>query len=75
MDYKTLKEHKDYANLVKSTAILGTWDDHDYGLNDGGEDYEMRIESQQLFLDFLMCLKKTQDERAKVFTTPNCLKQ
>ncbi len=52
MDYKTLKEHKDYANLVKSTAILGTWDDHDYGLNDGGEDYEMRIESQQLFLDF-----------------------
>ncbi|MGF1554743.1 alkaline phosphatase D family protein [Paucihalobacter sp.] len=52
MDYKTLKEHKDYVNVVNSAVILGTWDDHDYGLNDGGEDYEMRKESQRLFLDF-----------------------
>lgn len=52
MDYKIQKEDKAYASLVNSTRVLGTWDDHDYGLNDGGEDYEMRKESQQLFLDF-----------------------
>ncbi|MEM1445534.1 MAG: alkaline phosphatase D family protein [Planctomycetota bacterium] len=34
-------------------AVLGTWDDHDYGRNDAGAEYPMRAESQQLFLDFL----------------------
>jgi len=52
MDYKIQKEDKDYMRVVNSTKVLGTWDDHDYGLNDGGEDYTMRKESQQLFLDF-----------------------
>ena len=51
-DYKTQKEDSEYLKVVNSTRILGTWDDHDYGLNDGGEEYEMRKESQQLFLDF-----------------------
>jgi alkaline phosphatase D len=51
-DYKTQKEDNEYLKVVNSTSILGTWDDHDYGLNDGGEEYEMRKESQQLFLDF-----------------------
>lgn len=53
MDYKTQKEEKDYMAVVNSTKVLGTWDDHDYGLNDGGEEYSMRDESQQLFLDFM----------------------
>jgi alkaline phosphatase D len=33
--------------------VLATWDDHDYGLNDGGVDYPKKAEAQQLFLDFL----------------------
>lgn len=33
--------------------VYGTWDDHDYGLNDGGENWEYKDESQQLLLDFL----------------------
>lgn len=53
LDYKTQKEEKEYMKVVNSTKVLGTWDDHDYGLNDGGEEYEMRKESQQLFLDFM----------------------
>ncbi len=31
---------------------MGTWDDHDYGANDGGKEYPLKAESQQAFLDF-----------------------
>ena len=33
--------------------IIGTWDDHDYGLNDAGKEYDGKDFSQQLMLDFL----------------------
>ena len=52
-DYKLQKEQANYQQLVKMSKVLGTWDDHDYGLNDGGYEYRMKNESQQLFLDFL----------------------
>ncbi|MFP2996426.1 alkaline phosphatase D family protein [Spongiivirga sp. MCCC 1A20706] len=42
-----------YKKLRSMTPIMGTWDDHDYGKNDGGVEYKMKRESQQLFLDFL----------------------
>ncbi|MBT8243755.1 MAG: alkaline phosphatase family protein [Winogradskyella sp.] len=42
-----------YKKLVETTKILGTWDDHDYGLNDGGLEFKMKKESQQQFLDFM----------------------
>jgi len=42
-----------YAKLVRSTHVVGTWDDHDFGLNDGGSAYPKRAESQQAFLDFI----------------------
>ena len=32
--------------------ILGTWDDHDFGVNDGGTEYPQKKASQQVFLDF-----------------------
>eukprot|EP00922_Rhytidocystis_sp_ex-Travisia-forbesii_P056352 GHVS01083441.1.p1 GENE.GHVS01083441.1~~GHVS01083441.1.p1 ORF type:complete len:708 (-),score=89.74 GHVS01083441.1:261-2360(-) len=34
-------------------AIDGTWDDHDYGLNDGGKHHKHKDRAQKLFLDFL----------------------
>jgi alkaline phosphatase D len=52
-DYNVQLANKDYQKLQASTKILGTWDDHDYGLNDGGLEFEMKTESQQKFLDFL----------------------
>lgn len=42
-----------YKKLVKTTPIIGTWDDHDYGLNDGGVEYMSKVESQQEFLNFM----------------------
>ena len=51
-DYNKLLNNKGYKNLMNSTKIMGTWDDHDYGLNDGGVHFKAKKESQQVFLDF-----------------------
>lgn len=52
-NYSTQKQDSAYANFIKKVDVLATWDDHDYGLNDGGTEYAFKKESQQLFLDFL----------------------
>jgi len=40
-----------YQLLRKTCPILATWDDHDYGVNDGGAEYPTKAQSQQVFLD------------------------
>lgn len=42
-----------YNTLKKKVPVIGTWDDHDYGLNDGGVEFSAKKESQQAFLDFM----------------------
>jgi alkaline phosphatase D len=32
--------------------MLGTWDDHDYGINDAGAEWKYKAEAQQALLDF-----------------------
>ena len=51
--YAAQKVQPDYAALAASCAVIGVWDDHDYGLNNGGKEYPRRAESQQVLLDFL----------------------
>ncbi len=60
-NYQKQKAESEYANFIKNVAVLGTWDDHDYGLNDGGIEYSKKVESQNLFLDFINVDKN--DER------------
>lgn len=50
--YAQLAAIPGWQKLKKTCPILATWDDHDYGVNDGGADYPKKDESQQLFLDF-----------------------
>lgn len=50
--YVMLGRNADFAQLMTTCPILATWDDHDFGVNDGGADYKQRVESQQVFLDF-----------------------
>lgn len=50
--YALLAANAGFARLRNSCPILATWDDHDYGVNDGGADYAKRVESQKVFLDF-----------------------
>ncbi len=51
--YDRQKSNPVYQQLRQSTPIIGVWDDHDYGVNDGGKEYPKRKESQQVMLDFL----------------------
>lgn len=51
--YQSQKANKDYQTLLRTTTVIGTWDDHDYGQNNAGKEYTKRTESQQLLLDFL----------------------
>ncbi|TRO66884.1 alkaline phosphatase D family protein [Christiangramia sabulilitoris] len=52
-DYLVQKQNKGYQKVLNQTTVLATWDDHDYGLNDGGKQWHLKEASQQLFLDFM----------------------
>ena len=43
----------DYQVMKSSTPIIGVWDDHDYGINDGGKNYAQKKASRDLMFDFL----------------------
>ena len=51
--YNQQMQQDGYKEFVDKIKIMGTWDDHDYGLNDGGEEFTAKKDSQQLFLDFI----------------------
>ncbi|MDX1966362.1 MAG: alkaline phosphatase D family protein [Planctomycetaceae bacterium] len=51
--YQLLSQQPGYQKLKATCPVLATWDDHDYGVNDGGVEYPRKRESQQIFLDFL----------------------
>ena len=50
--YGKLSCKTEFQNLLNSCKVIATWDDHDYGVNDGGVEYPMKIESKNIFLDF-----------------------
>ena len=43
----------DYSQLRKKTGIIGIWDDHDYGVNDGDSRNPAKIRMKQIYLDYL----------------------
>jgi len=51
--YRRQLENVEYRRLTESTKILATWDDHDYGMNDGGVAFSAKAKSQEAFLNFL----------------------
>lgn len=51
--YRVRMESAFFRGLQQRGPVLATWDDHDYGVNDGGADYPMKREAQRLFLDFI----------------------
>jgi len=52
-EYSAQNQVREYQKLIKRVPIIGTWDDHDYGLNDGGVEFKAKKESQQEFLNFM----------------------
>ncbi|PIA51121.1 hypothetical protein AQUCO_01100154v1 [Aquilegia coerulea] len=53
LKYHIAKNNSGYSLLRKKSQVIGTWDDHDYGLNDAGKEFSDKIVNQKLMLDFL----------------------
>ena len=51
--YNMVLQEPGYQQLQQEAKVIGVWDDHDYGKNDAGKEYEMKEESAQLFWDFI----------------------
>lgn len=51
--YALLKHSRFFQGLRSKGEIMATWDDHDFGLNDGGAGYEHKKEAQREFYDWL----------------------
>ena len=51
--YTELSAQESYAQLAASMPISGTWDDHDYGLNDGGSEFSVKAQSKEALFEFL----------------------
>jgi alkaline phosphatase D len=50
--YEIMRQKPEFARFREAVPIMAMWDDHDYGINDGGAEYEMKVESRKQFCDF-----------------------
>ncbi len=50
--YAKLAAKPGFRELSRKAQVIATWDDHDYGVNDGGSEYRKKAESRAVFLDF-----------------------
>lgn len=50
--YERQARSADFARLLEAPRVLAIWDDHDYGVNDGGGDFTLKRQAEALFLDF-----------------------
>ena len=51
--YKRLKTNPEYKKLRARAQIIGVYDDHDYGINDGCKDYPLKKGAKKCLMDFL----------------------
>jgi alkaline phosphatase D len=55
--YKQVEKLPGFVKLKGTCPMLGTWDDHDYGKNDAGAEWEHKDGAQEAFLDFFSVAK------------------
>ncbi len=74
--YQQVAKLPGFIKLKATCPMLGTWDDHDYGKNDAGADWEHKDAAQKEFLDFFGVAKddprRTQKGiyHAEIYGTP-----
>ncbi|QSS97182.1 alkaline phosphatase D family protein [Psychroflexus sp. ALD_RP9] len=71
--YQFQKQNPFYKDFLESInyAVYATWDDHDYGLNDGGKDWKYKYESQQAFLDFINVTDENRRQQDGIYHAQN----
>jgi len=50
--YEKLAAKPGFVELREKTRTIAIWDDHDFGVDDGGVDYPMKEQSRAVMLDF-----------------------
>lgn len=50
--YQKLFQDLNFKNFIKKTKILAIWDDHDYGKNDAGKEFEHKYLTKKIFLNY-----------------------
>lgn len=50
--YYNLCIKPEFINLISHVKTLAVWDDHDYGINDGGKEYPKKQASKERFMKF-----------------------
>ncbi|WP_223789605.1 alkaline phosphatase D family protein [Marinicella meishanensis] len=51
--YQRQKENPHYQSFIHQVPVIGIWDDHDYGQNDGNRTYPKKHEAKEALLSFL----------------------
>ena len=51
-DYRMLMDKPEFAAVREQVHFMATWDNHDYGLHNGGADFELKEMARDIFLDF-----------------------
>jgi alkaline phosphatase D len=47
--YENLANNQFFRSFSASIPVLSVWDDHDYGLNDGGIEFAHKVEAERIF--------------------------
>ena len=47
-----LADKPEFQKFRARVPIMATWDNHDYGMHDGGAEFELKNVSKRIFLDF-----------------------
>lgn len=50
--YRLLGTKPGYLKLIETVPVLAVWDDHDYGVNDGGADFPARELAEEIYHEF-----------------------
>lgn len=61
--YSLQKNHSGYQELLLKTPVIGIWDDHDYGVNDGDRTYPYKRQTKELLFDFLEVPESSPDRQ------------
>lgn len=51
--YQKQFSRPDFLKLITRSPLIGIWDDHDYGQNDGGKTNPLKLEAQSAYLKYL----------------------
>ena len=51
--FELTKNAAGYSKLLERSKVIGVWDDHDFGTNDGGKNFPFRDQNREFWLDFI----------------------